>query len=61
MSDKQRPTWDEYFIDIMNTVAKRATCNRGRSGCVVVKDKQILVTGYVGSPVGIPHCDEVGH
>lgn len=57
----RRPTWDEYFLDIVKTVAKRATCDRGRSGCVIVKDKQILVTGYVGSPTGLPHCDEVGH
>jgi len=56
-----RPSWDEYFMEIANTVSKRATCNRGRSGCVIVKDRQILVSGYVGSPVGLPHCDEVGH
>lgn len=56
-----RPTWDEYFMEIANTVSKRATCDRGRSGCVVVRDKQILVTGFVGSPVGLPHCDDVGH
>ena len=30
-------------------------------GCVIVKDRQLLVTGYVGSPAGLPHCDEVGH
>lgn len=59
--NKKRPTWDEYFLEIVKTVAKRATCNRGRSGCVIVKDKQILVSGYVGSPNGLPHCDEVGH
>jgi len=56
-----RPSWDEYFMEIAGTVAKRATCDRGRSGCVIVRDKQILVTGYVGSPRGLPHCDEVGH
>lgn len=56
-----RPSWDEYFMELANTVAKRATCDRGRSGCVIVRDKQILVTGYVGSPRGLPHCDEVGH
>ena len=56
-----RPNWDEYFIEISRTVARRATCNRGRSGCVIARDKQILVTGYVGSPKGLPHCDEVGH
>jgi len=56
-----RPSWDEYFMEMANTVSKRATCDRGRSGCVIVKDRQILVTGYVGSPAGLPHCDEVGH
>ena len=56
-----RPSWDEYFMEVMDAISKRATCNRGRSGCVIAKDHQILVTGYVGSPVGLPHCDEVGH
>jgi len=56
-----RPSWDEYFMEVANTVAKRATCDRGRSGCVIARDKQILVTGYVGSPRGLPHCDEIGH
>ncbi|MCL2435294.1 MAG: cytidine/deoxycytidylate deaminase family protein [Lentimicrobiaceae bacterium] len=56
-----RPSWDEYFMEIAHTVSKRATCDRGRSGCVIVRDKQILVSGYVGSPNGLPHCDDVGH
>lgn len=56
-----RPSWDEYFLKLADTVASRATCDRGRSGCVIVKDRQILVTGYVGSPRGLAHCDEVGH
>ncbi|MCD4695906.1 MAG: cytidine/deoxycytidylate deaminase family protein [Bacteroidales bacterium] len=56
-----RPTWDEYFLELAHSVSKRATCDRGRSGCVIVRDKQILVTGYVGSPRGLPHCDDVGH
>jgi len=59
--NEKRPSWDEYFLEIMRAVAKRATCDRGKSGCVVVRDKQILVTGYVGSPVGLPHCGEAGH
>jgi len=56
-----RPSWDTYFMEIANTVSKRATCDRGRSGCVVVRDRQILVSGYVGSPVGLEHCDDIGH
>jgi dCMP deaminase len=63
MEDKKktRPSWDEYFMEIANTVARRATCDRGRSGCVIARGKQLLVTGYVGSPNGLPHCDDVGH
>lgn len=56
-----RPSWDEYFLEIMRSVSKRATCDRGRASSVFVNNKQILVTGYVGSPIGMPHCDEVGH
>lgn len=57
----QRPSWDEYFMEIAHTVSKRATCDRGRSGCVIALNRQILVTGYVGSPKGLPHCDQAGH
>jgi dCMP deaminase len=56
-----RPSWDEYFVEIGRMVATRATCDRGRSGCVIVRNKQILTSGYVGSPKGLPHCDEAGH
>lgn len=56
-----RPSWDEYFMELADAASKRATCDRGRSGCVVVKDRQVLVTGYVGSPRGLAHCDDVGH
>jgi dCMP deaminase len=61
MDENKRPSWDEYFMEIMHTVSKRATCDRGRSGCVIAKDNQLLVSGYVGSPVGLRHCDEEGH
>lgn len=57
----KRYTWDEYFMTICDTVGGRGTCDRGRSGAVIVKDKRIVSTGYVGSPIGLPHCDEVGH
>lgn len=60
-TDDARPSWDDYFLEIAESVSKRATCDRGRSGCVIVKEKQILVTGYVGSPSGLRHCDDVGH
>ena len=51
-----RLSWDEYFFNIMQSVAGRATCDRGRSGAVIVKNRQILATGYVGSPKGLDHC-----
>lgn len=56
-----RPSWDEYFMGIVDAVSKRGTCDRGRTAVVLVRDKRILATGYVGSPMGIAHCDEVGH
>lgn len=56
-----RPTWDETWLGLLPGIARRATCNRGRSGCVIVKDNSLLVTGYVGSLPKQPHCDEVGH
>ena len=56
-----RPSWDDYFMEVANAIAKRGTCDRGRAGSVIAKDKQLLATGYVGSPAGFPHCDDVGH
>ncbi len=60
-SKYQRPSWDDYFMEVADAISKRATCDRGRSGCVIARDKQLLVTGYVGSPQGLPHCDDIGH
>lgn len=57
----QRPSWDEYFIKIMEMVGSRGSCDRGRAGCVITRDNRIISTGYAGSPIGLPHCDEVGH
>lgn len=56
-----RPSWDEYFIKLTEIVGSRGTCDRGRSGSIIVKDKRILTTGYVGAPAGLPSCDEIGH
>ncbi|MDO9079273.1 MAG: cytidine/deoxycytidylate deaminase family protein [Desulfuromonadales bacterium] len=55
-----RPSWDEYFIEIARLVASRSTCLRRQVGAVMVKDKNILATGYNGTPSGIRHCSEVG-
>ncbi len=56
-----RWTWDEYFIELVQVVGGRSTCDRGRSGAVITKNNRILSTGYVGSPAGLEHCDDIGH
>lgn len=56
-----RPSWDEYFMKIADMIGSRGSCDRGRAGCVITRDRRIIATGYVGSPVGLPHCDEAGH
>ena len=61
MDTKMRISWDEYFIACLDAAALRASCDRGKSGAILVKDNRILATGYVGAPSGLPSCDEVGH
>lgn len=56
----QRPSWEEYFMSIAQLVARRSTCLRRQVGAVLVKDKNILATGYNGTPSGIAHCEQTG-
>jgi len=56
-----RPTWDEYFMSLVDATALRASCDRGKSGAVITRDRLILSTGYVGAPRGLPDCDVAGH
>jgi dCMP deaminase len=56
----ERPTWHQYFLTITRQVAERSTCTRAKVGAVIVRDKNILATGYNGSPAGLPHCTDVG-
>jgi len=53
---KDRPDWDTYFMSIAHLVSTRSTCLRRQVGTVMVRDKQILTTGYNGVPRGITHC-----
>ena len=55
-----RPSWDEYFMEITNLVAKRSTCKRRQVGAILVKEKRILATGYNGAPPGLTHCLDIG-
>ena len=56
-----RRDWHDYFMDIASLASTRSTCDRKWVGAVIVKDRGILTTGYNGSLVGAPHCDDVGH
>ena len=55
-----RPSWDEYFLEVAGLVSKRSTCLRRSVGAVLVKDKRILATGYNGAPKGLRHCLDIG-
>ena len=56
----ERPTWDEYFMEMAELTAKRSTCMRRHVGAVIVKDRHAIATGYNGAPRGIMHCEERG-
>ena len=56
----ERLSWDQYFMTITRQVAERSTCTRAKVGAVIVRDKNILATGYNGAPAGMPHCTDVG-
>jgi dCMP deaminase len=56
----ERISLDDYFMEIANVVAKRSTCLRDRNGAVLVREKQILSTGYNGAPRNVKHCLEIG-
>ncbi len=59
-TQNKRPSWDQYFMDIVELVSRRSTCLRRKVGAVLVRDKRMLATGYNGPPAGIRHCSEVG-
>ncbi len=56
----ERPSWDDYFMEVAHVVAKRSTCLRRNIGAVIVKDKRMLTTGYNGAPANIVHCSDRG-
>ena len=56
----ERPSNDEYFMEMAELVSSRSTCLGRRVGAVIVKEKRVLSTGYNGSPKGTKHCEELG-
>lgn len=57
---KTRPDWHQYFMAIAQLVATRSTCLASPVGAVLVRDKQIIATGYNGVPSGSIHCVDQG-
>jgi len=57
---EERPSFDDYFMEMAHVVAKRSTCLRRKVGALLVKDRHILSTGYNGAPKGLKHCSETG-
>jgi dCMP deaminase len=55
-----RPSWDAYFMEVASLIAERSTCPRLYVGAVIVRDNQILTTGYNGSLPGMSHCSDAG-
>ena len=56
----ERPSWDDSFMEVAYVASKRATCLRRKVGAVIVKNNQILSTGYNGAPSGVAHCTSKG-
>ena len=56
----ERPSWDQYFMEMAELTAKRSTCMRRSVGAVIVKDNRAIATGYNGAPRGIAHCEDRG-
>lgn len=49
-----------YYLDIAASVSERSTCLRRHYGCVIVKNDEIISTGYNGAPRGRKNCDDLG-
>ena len=57
---RQRPSWDRYFMDIAHVAASRSNCSRRQVAAVLVRDRQVVSTGYNGTPRGVRNCFEGG-
>ena len=55
MTERPRPSWDEYFKEIVQVTAKRSPCERLQVGCLLVKDNRIVSQGYNGFLPGCQH------
>ncbi len=60
LKEIQRPSWDEYFMNIAKVVASRSNCMKRKVAAIIVKDKRVISTGYNGTPRGTQNCNEGG-
>lgn len=58
--ERLRPSWDTYFMQLSDFAAQRSNCMKRRVGCILVKDKRVIATGYNGTPRGLRNCNEGG-
>ncbi|MDY3868554.1 MAG: cytidine/deoxycytidylate deaminase family protein [Pyramidobacter sp.] len=56
----ERPDWESYFMTLAAVAATRSTCLRRQVGAVIVRDAQIISSGYNGAPKNVPHCAVTG-
>lgn len=55
-----RPNWDQYFMQLASLAARRSNCMKRRVGCVLVREKRVISTGYNGTPRNLRNCNEGG-
>ena len=58
--ERLRPTWDQYFMQLASLAAHRSNCMKRRVGCVLVREKRVMSTGYNGTPRNLRNCNEGG-
>ena len=61
LQNTKRPSKDEYYLSIAQQVGERSTCYRSHGGAIIVRDDQIVATGYIGAPRKTKDCYERGN
>ena len=58
--ERLRPSWDQYFMQLSSLAAHRSNCMKRRVGCVLVRERRVISTGYNGTPRNLQNCNEGG-
>lgn len=59
-NQRLRPSWDQYFMQLASLAAQRSNCMKRRVGCVLIREKRVISTGYNGTPRNLKNCNEGG-